>query len=158
VSDPLATYLHDHLAGSHFAINLLESLRDQYRDQELGAFAVALLQDVKQDQKILQEIIDRVGKAHIDLTEATGWLVERASQLKLKRDSSGGLKTFEALETFALGILGKLSLWRVLPIIREVDPRIPDQDFEKLAKRAENQYTRVEEERLQLARVTFRPT
>ena len=26
MSDPLATYLHDHLAGSHFAVKLLDSL------------------------------------------------------------------------------------------------------------------------------------
>jgi hypothetical protein len=28
--DPLATYLHDHLAGSHFAIELLDSIEKQY--------------------------------------------------------------------------------------------------------------------------------
>jgi len=33
MSDALATYLHDHLAGSHFAINLL-SLSDRYKDEE----------------------------------------------------------------------------------------------------------------------------
>jgi hypothetical protein len=36
MSDPLATYLHDHLAGSNFAIELLDSLRDQYSGEPLG--------------------------------------------------------------------------------------------------------------------------
>jgi hypothetical protein len=38
-----------------------------------------------------------------------------------------------------------------------VDGRIPDRDFEKLAARADDQYARVERQRLQLIRLTFRP-
>jgi hypothetical protein len=157
MSDPLATYLHDHLAGSHFAIKLLESLHDQYRDEELGKFALSLTAEVQYDQQILQRIADRVGTGHLDLTEAAGWLVEKASQWKLKRDDSdGGIGTFEALETLTLGIRGKLALWRALAIVRELDARVPDNDFEELSARAEHQYEEVEEQRLQLARTTFR--
>src|ERR1700727_2799393 len=98
MSDNLAVYLHDHLAGSHFAVKLLASLNDQYKNEELGAFALGLSYEIKQDQATLQAIIDRVGKASVDITEATGWLAEKASQLKLKRDhSDGGIGTFEAL-------------------------------------------------------------
>ena len=56
MSDALSTYLHDHLAASHFAIKLLGTLHDQYRNQELGAFAQALREEVEQDQEALQEI------------------------------------------------------------------------------------------------------
>jgi hypothetical protein len=157
MSDPLATYLHDHMAGSHFAIKLLESLREQYSQESLADFAKALESDVKQDQQTLQGIIDNVGKAHLDLTETAGWFAEKASQFKLQRDDSdGGIGTFEALETLTLGIKGKLALWRVLPVIRKVDERIPDNDYEKLAERAEEQYTRVEKRRLELAVTTFK--
>ena len=72
MNDPLATYLHDHLAGSHFAIKLLESLHDQYKDEELGDFALGLCVEVKRDQDTLQQIIDHVGKATLDLTEVAG--------------------------------------------------------------------------------------
>jgi hypothetical protein len=157
MNDPIAIYLHDHMAGSHFAIELLDSLHNQYRGEPLGRFALALKIDVEQDQAALQEIIDRVGKSHFDLKEAAGWFAEKASQLKLKRDDSGGgIGTFEALETLMLGIRGKFALWQVLPIIREVDVRIPDNNFETLKARAEEQYGRVEAQRLELARVTFR--
>jgi hypothetical protein len=157
MSDPLATYLHDHLAGSHFAIKLLESLHDQYGDEPLGQFALRLKADVTQDQETLQRICDQVGKSQFDLAEAAGWFAEKASKFKLQRDdSSGGLGTFEALETLALGILGKLSLWHVLPVIREVDARITDNEYHKLALRAEEQYKRVEALRLMMARTTFR--
>src|ERR1039458_4658281 len=104
MSDPLASYLHDHLAGSAFAIELLGSLRDQHGDTDLGGFAAAVLADVKEDQQVLQTIVDRVGKSHIDLKQATAWLAEKASQLKLREDDTGGLGTLEALETLTLGI------------------------------------------------------
>jgi hypothetical protein len=158
MGDLLSVYLHDHLAGSHFAIKLLGALHDQYPGQELGGFAQTLRTEVEQDQEALQEIAKRVGGAHLDLTEAAGWLAEKASQIKLTGDDSdGGLGTFEALETLALGVQGKLSLWQVLPIIRGVDSRIPPHDYSKLAGRARDQLKRLEEHRLKLALVTFEP-
>jgi len=158
MADTLATYLHDHLAGSHFAIKLLDSLHDQYRDDDLGNFALAIRAEIKQDQETLEGIIDQAGRANLDLTEAAGWLVEKASKFKLQHDdSSGGLGTFEALETLTLGIRGKLALWKALPVIREADQRIPNLDFEELGFRAEDQFAQVEEQRLQLARFTFWP-
>jgi hypothetical protein len=75
MSEPLASYLHDHLAGSTFAIELLGSLRDQHGDTDLGRFAAAVLADVKEDQQVLQTIVDRVGKSDVDLKQATAWLI-----------------------------------------------------------------------------------
>src|SRR5437763_5992035 len=136
MSDRLASYLHDHLAGSHFAIKLLSSLQERHKDDDLGKFAHALGEEVEQDQEKLQHIIDCVGEAHFDLAEAVGWIGEKASQLKLKSDGPhGGLGTFEALETLALGLRGKLALWQALPKIREVDPRVPTEDYGRLAVR-----------------------
>jgi len=157
MSDALPTYLHDHLAGSHFAIKLLVSLSDQYKDEDLGAFARSLAVDVKQDQETLQQIIEKVGQANLDLMEAVGWLMEQASRFKLQRDGAGqGIGTFEALETLSLGIQGKAALWSVLTVIREVDSRVPAYEFDKLIARAQDQYQRVEAQRLSLARATFR--
>lgn len=159
MNDPLATYLHDHLAGSHFAVKLLDSMHEQYRDEELGEFALTLCADVKQDQNVLQEIIDHVGKARLDLTEVAGWLAEKASQFKLQRDDSGGgLGTFEALEALTLGICGKIALWQALPLIREFDARLPEYDFKGLMARGDEQYARTEEQRLRIIETTFRAT
>ena len=156
MNDNLATYLHDHLAGSHFAVQLLDSLHEQYKDEDLGQLALELSAEIKQDQSTLEQIIEHVGKTHFDLTEAVGRLLEKVSQLKLGRgDSDRGIGTFEALETLSLGIRGKLALWRALPLIREVDQRVPPKDYEQLLARAHDQYTRVEERRLQLVHETF---
>jgi hypothetical protein len=158
MSDSLKSYLHDHLAGSHFATKLLNALQEQYKDEPLGKFAGAMLAEVAQDQNILEQIIQQVGTAHLDLTESVGWLAERASQFKLHRDKAGaGLGTFEAVEVLALGIRGKLALWQALPAIRQLDARIPALDFAQLASRAEEQFARTDEERLNLIRFVFQP-
>jgi hypothetical protein len=36
MSDPLATYLHDHLSGAKAAIDLLEEMQDRHRDRPLA--------------------------------------------------------------------------------------------------------------------------
>jgi hypothetical protein len=156
MSDQLATYLHDHLAGSRFAIELLEAMQKQYAGKELGAFATEVIKEVKEDQDTLKQIIEHVGKGYPDLAELAGWLGEKASKLKLRHDGSdGGIGTFEALEALSLGIIGKLALWNALPVIRGVDPRIPPYDFAMLARRAEDQFSRAERHRLDLATVAF---
>jgi hypothetical protein len=53
MSDPLATYLHDHLAGAVVAINLLEALRDQHDGELLGQFAAEQLVEVEADRAVL---------------------------------------------------------------------------------------------------------
>lgn len=43
MSDSLATYLQDHLAGAAYAIDVVEFMRDKHKDQEMGQFASTLL-------------------------------------------------------------------------------------------------------------------
>ena len=118
MSDSLAIYLHDHYAGSHFAIELLDSIRKQYAAEPLGDFARRISEEIEQDRHVLRHLIETVGKTHLDTAEILGWLSEKTSELKLRRDHSGGLGTFEALEMLGLGIQGKIGLWTALPEIR----------------------------------------
>jgi hypothetical protein len=62
------------------------------------------------------------------------------------------------LETLALGILGKLALWQALEVVAAVDSRFSRVDFDDLVARAQVQYGRVEERRLEAARTVFRAT
>jgi hypothetical protein len=158
MSDPLATYLHDHLAGAVVAINLLEVLRDQHAGEPLGQFAAELLVEVAADRAVLQGLAERVGAGSSGLKEAAAWLGEKVSRLKLRRRAAGGLGTFEALEALALGILGKLALWRALAVIAAVDVRLGGMDFDHLAARAQAQHAQVEERRLEAARTTLSHT
>jgi hypothetical protein len=47
MSDPLATYLHDHLAGAALAIDLLKSMQRNNTGEPLGQFAKSLLADIE---------------------------------------------------------------------------------------------------------------
>jgi hypothetical protein len=82
-------------AGSHFAIKRFSSLGNQYRDEELGLFARSPSVEITQDQDTFQQVVEKVGKAKLE--KAAGWLMEKASRLKLRRDGFGR-GTFEALK------------------------------------------------------------
>jgi hypothetical protein len=154
MGDPLATYLHDHLAGSVHAVSLLEFIRDQHEREPLGRFASGLLAEIEADRHVLQELADRAGAGSSDLKEFAAWLSEKVTRLKL-RHGGDGLGTFEALEFLELGIHGKWALWRALATVAASDTRLRGLDYEQLAARAEAQRASVEERRLEIARAVL---
>ena len=156
MSDPLATYLHDHLAGSRFAIELVKELHEQHAGEPLGQFAAAELVQLEDERQVLQGIINQVGAEPSTLKEATSWVGEKVSRFKLRRASSGEAGTFEALEALALGIVGRVALWRALAVIAPIDNRVRGSDFDALAEGAQAQHARVDERRLQIASIAFR--
>jgi len=155
MNDSIKTYLHDHLAGSHFAIHLLESVHDQHRDEELGAFIRILLAEIREDQAVLQGIIDEVGTPVLDVARVAGWVAEKVSQFKLNRTAHGDIGTFEAMETLTLGIKGKVALWKTLTAVSEFDLRVPKRNYLELIERGEDQFRRAETRRLALAESAF---
>jgi hypothetical protein len=48
-----------------------------------------VLADVKEDQQVLQTIVDRVVNSGVDFKQATAWVAEKASESKLRRDEPG---------------------------------------------------------------------
>ncbi len=99
---------------------------------------------------VLKELIEQVGSTGIGVKAALGRLSEYAISAKL-RMTSDSLGLFEAWEALALGVLGKLSLWRALAVVRDSHAAVRALDLEYLAKRAEAQYADIERERLDAA-------
>lgn len=157
MSDPLATYLEDHLAGASAAIDLLESLRDQHASEPLGPMAAGWLEEISEDRKTLLRLIDRVEHGPHVGKEAAAWLAEKVSRAKLGRVAKGDLGTFQALETLSLGILGKRALWRALAEAAPEDPRLTGLDYDGLIRGAESQFASVEEQRLEAGRRALSP-
>jgi len=157
MEDPLRTYLHDHLAGSGFAIEMLKKLEEQFEGAEIAAFASGIRKDVSEDRTTLEKIADRVGENHAPMKDALAWLSEKASRVKLQQEDPEGFRTFETMEILSLGILGKRSLWRALSEVSRYDDRLAGQDYEALAARAQEQFARIEEYRLRLAASAFAP-
>jgi hypothetical protein len=150
MDDPLAVYLHDHLAGSSFAVELLEKLASEFGGTPSGDVARELMEQVKIDVGTLKQIIAKVGTATPDLYDALGWIAERVSRIKLKHNDPTGLGAFEAFETIALGILGKRALWEALQIHRNADTRVSGPDYPALIARADQQFEKANRHRLEL--------
>lgn len=150
MADCLTTYLEDHLAGAALAIDILRTMKER-RDDRLSRFADSLLAKIEEDEQTLRTIAKRLGSASNFVKEAGAWLAEKASKAKLSIHASGDLGNFEALEFLALGIQGKLSLWRALQVIAASDNRLSNLDLDRLIARGEEQYKSVEQQRLSLA-------
>jgi hypothetical protein len=157
MSDPLSIYLHDHLAGADMAIDLLKAMKEREKEEHLGEFARHLLPEVEQDQQTLQQLADSTGSGGNVLKEFTAWLSEKVSRFKLGQGAAEEFGTFEALEFLALGVLGKVSLWRALQVAAKEDPRLRHLDFERLIARAEAQHAEVEQKRLALVPIALKP-
>jgi hypothetical protein len=150
--DNLASYLNDHLAGSVAALELLDRLIERYDADSLGVFFQELRNDIQEDQKELQELIEKLGAAESVVRKAGAWLVEKVSRAKIPLSSSTGERDlFLALEALVLGITGKKSLWSALRAASQFEPKLGRLDYSGLEKRAMEQGARVEAKRLETA-------
>jgi hypothetical protein len=103
---------------------------------------------------VLQGLVSRIAGRESQVRKAAAWLSEKLARAKLALDdrADGQLRTFEALEALTLGIQGKLLLWKALAAVARVNPALQGTDFVRLQQRAQDQYDRVDQERLQVAR------
>lgn len=157
--DYIATYLNDHLAGSGAALELLEHLEAEHSGATLGRFLAELRADIAADRQELKSLMGRLGVAESRTRKVSAWLAEKVAELKLRLDDSAGgdLRLFESLEALSLGIEGKRALWLALAAAAEDAPTLQVLDYNRLARRAEEQRGRVEAMRLEAARRTIIP-
>jgi hypothetical protein len=101
----------------------------------------------------LSDLRLRIDQTPNFLKQAIGWLAGTLSRAKLHPQISGPLGRLEALETLAIGIQGKLALWRALRVA--VDPSLTGADYEHLSARALAQSDEVEARRLDVARAVL---
>jgi hypothetical protein len=153
----LRTYLNDHLAGATAAIELLDHLIKLHGEDERRQFYQELRTEVAEDRQVLQNILEQVGGRESLVRQAAAWVSEKLGEAKLLLDDPGDdqLRVLEALETLALGIQGKLSLWRALGAVQGAVPSLPAIDFSRLEQRAEAQFQRVDHERLRIAQTAL---
>jgi hypothetical protein len=153
----LKTYLNDHLAGSVSALELLDHLAELHSDPDRKRLFTRLRGEVEEDQRVLQQLIDKVGGRESAVRKAAAWLAEKLGEAKLHLDDAGDgqLRVLEAIETLGLGIQGKLALWRALRAVADRVAQLQDVDFARLEQRAIQQHQQVETQRLQTARVAL---
>jgi hypothetical protein len=158
-NEALATYLNDHLAGSVVALQLLDHLQtDQVATAEASLLA-GVQADIAADRQELEAVMAQLGITVSAPRKATGWLVEKLSEVKLHLDDAGdgALRRLEALETLSLGIAGKAALWQALAAAADQVPQLRALDYPRLGQRAAAQRDVVESLRLRAAREAFAP-
>lgn len=147
------TYMKDHLAGARVALDILHALTTAAADPDSRRFFSNLHSEVEEDARTLEGLLHDLGGGRGIVRQAGGWVTAKAGRLKLQIDDpvQGTFERFQSLETLALGIQGKLSLWRALDEIAAGLPALRAADLHRLMRRAEDQYARVEERRLEAA-------
>jgi hypothetical protein len=97
--------------------------------------------------------MDDLGVAQSRVKQATAVVAELASRAKLRLGSAGqdDLERLLGIEALALGVEGKLRLWRSLQAVRRSDSRLLAAPLDDLVRRAEQQLTTLEDVRLRTA-------
>lgn len=156
----LGTYLNDHLAGSELAIETLEECRDHNADELLKTRLEELRIEIEEDRRVLKALIERIEAKQPAIKKAAAWMAEKASRMKLGGGGSDPHETafrrLQQLELLLTGVNGKNALWRSLEMLSVADSRLADQDYTTLQQRAESQFSRIEEYRIEAVRETFR--
>ena len=154
----LATYLNDHLAGSIGALELLDRMIDKYKEQPMAQFCCEMRAEISADQDELREIMKAVDVEESSLRKAGAWIMEKFSRAKLSLgdEESADLGLVQALESLVLGIKGKEVLWHALAAVQPDWPQLRQFDFARLEKRAVEQGTQADAERIQAVTRVFR--
>jgi hypothetical protein len=158
-ADALKRYLQDHLAGSVAALQLMETLADHDRGLPLEQKLRGLHYDVSEEQERLKAILARLEGGESPLKRAAAWLTEKLhrGRLALVERTDPGLARLEGLESLALGLQGKLALYRALEDAAAHEPRLGGYPFAALQARTLLQHAMVEQERMIAVRTAFAP-
>jgi hypothetical protein len=144
MTDHLAIYLNDHLAGATAGLELARRARDSNEGSELGRLLTELADEIAADRETLRRLMRALSVSESRVKVAAGWSAEKLGRLKPNGQLRGysPLSRLVELEGLSLGIAGKKALWESLAAA--LPERPPDVDFEQLATRAESQRTRLE--------------
>ena len=154
--ETLGTYLHDHYAGSVGAVALVEHTIRENEGSPLAARLSRVLEEIRKDQAMLHDLVERVGAGRGSIKKAGAWLAEKAGRVKLGgTDDPDQLSRMESLEMLTVGILGKRALWRALRAVASKHDVLQGLDFDLLERRAVEQHDEVEAMRLEAARAVL---
>jgi hypothetical protein len=152
----LAIYLNDHLAWSTLGLDLARRALGNNRGSELGAFLERLVEEIREDRRSLEELMDRleIGRDRPKLVGA--WAAEKIGRLKLNGSllSYSSLSRLVELEWLSLGVEGKRCLWQALEDLG-VASEVEGIDLKTLIRRAEDQRTGLERHRREAARTAL---
>lgn len=142
----LTIYLNDHLAGSALGVELCRRLQSSNSEKsELGRPLAELCEEIEADRETLVNLMDQLGIRRGVVKPAAAWLAEKLGRLKLNGQLIGysPLSRLVEIELLAIGITGKMQMWRALE--RTLGSSQSGFDFAQLAERAIRQRDRAED-------------
>jgi len=147
-------YLNDHLAGATLGRDLAEQIRQHHEGTALGEVMGSIAAQIDEDRDTLLELMDKMETSKNPVKQAAGWVTEKAGRAKFSGALGGGREygEFMALESLALGVQGKASLWNALKEVAGEYPPLRWMNLDELLSRAESQYATLEHERLAAGR------
>lgn len=153
----LAIYLNDHLAAATAGRELARRAAGSNRNSGCGPFLQRLAEEIEEDRQALVSIMRGLGVEVDHLKVVGGWWAEKLGRFKLNGRLLGysPLSKVVELEVLALGITGKLALWRALESLTSTVPELADFELSELIGRAERQLGELENHRLRAAEEAF---
>ena len=151
----LGIYLNDHLAGSVVGVELAKRATASNEGTELGDFLAGLTEDIEADRQALKSIMEHLGVSENKVKPPLAWTAEKLGRLKPNGQLTGysPLSRLVELEGLALGVTGKLALWRSLAATTSSE--LSAFGLETLIERAESQQEALEHRRLEAAKLAF---
>ena len=153
----LGIYLNDHLAGSTIGLELSKRARGSNKGNEYGDVLERVAREIEEDREALKALMESLEIGHDRLKIGGAWIAEKFGRLKPNGRllSYSPLSRLVELESLALGISGKLSLWEALREVAAEDARLDAEELKRLADRAERQRKEVWQLRQRAAREAF---
>lgn len=146
----LDIYLNDHLAGATLGRALASRAAASNRHTDYGPFLDELAVEIAEDRESLLEIMRSLNVRVDPIKVAAGWSAEKLGRLKLNGRLRGysPLSRLVELEALALGVRGKLALWRALATLQPERPPLTSAGLPDLIARADRQLEGLETSRL----------
>jgi hypothetical protein len=136
--------------GAMLGSDLAEQIRVRHEGTALGDVIAPIAAQIEEDRQTLVALMERMGVSRNPIKQATGWVAEKASRVKFSGIASAEPEhgAFMALESLALGVVGKRSMWVVLNEIQSRYPALAATNLDELIERADAQHDVLERERL----------
>jgi hypothetical protein len=155
--DHLEVYLNDHLAELVMERELAVRCHGNNPDGALGQFLARLVEEIKDQEGMVREVLHRVGGSESMIKEGAAWLAEKVGRLKLNNSlvSYSDLSRVVELEGLLVAGHARLSLWQTAATVFGQDSRLVDLPFGRRIEETREQLNELDRFRLAAALEAF---
>jgi hypothetical protein len=153
--DSLAAYLHEHLAGSDVAIQVLDRLRLVHAGTQEGRLFASLFDEFREERDVIRGLLDQIDESSLSGRRLAGGAAGGAALPFSPGAERGDLALFRTLEGLSIGVQGKRCMWRALQALLGDQPIPSTRSLAGLEAMAVRQWEAIEDRRRGLVLATF---